>query len=129
MAVAFDNSTSATGLNITSLTPPAFTISSAANLACLTNIYSDTGTMGTITTTLGGVNGAPITGTSVQTSGAAAPPSGSQSCAFTWTGSSQVHVACGVATYTGADQTTPFNNGTSKVYIAPDTVTIQITSN
>lgn len=102
MSVAFDNKVTVTGLNVTTLTTPAFTITSAANVFGVTSLGVQNAVTG-VTASLGGVNGVAIIGclSPAQTFSVPAPPSGSQTATASWTGGAG-HCVLGAATVSGA---------------------------
>src|SRR5882762_5796693 len=102
MSVAFDNKVTVTGINVTTLTTPAFTITSAANVFGVTSLSIQNAVTG-ITASLGGVNGVAIPGcfTPTQTFSMPAPPSGSQTATASWTGGAG-HCVLAAATVSGA---------------------------
>lgn len=119
MAVAYDNLASIGADGVTTLTTGSFTISGAnrvatVGLSAFAIASACTGFSGSV----GGVALSQITGTDtglqtdMQTNllGAIAPATGSQTGSLSWTGACTADIA--VTTYTGADQTTPFTNGT-----------------
>ena len=115
MAVAYDNSVTATGFNVTSVTSGSFTISGSnrAAIVCLRFTTAVTN----LTVTVGGVSGSQITGGTATTASGyhlylwqvIAPAAGSQTASATWT--ETVPVFMTVMTFTGVDQTTPVTNG------------------
>jgi hypothetical protein len=99
-------------------TTPAFVIGTKANRAAMIMIVMVANNLTNITASLGGVPGTLVPGTDTGTATAMRtmifqvinPPSGSQTATVTWSGSAGVDV--GVITVSGANQTTPVNNGT-----------------
>lgn len=101
----------------TSLTTPSFTITSNANRAGVVGV-TDTGSAASITTSIGGVSGTAVTGTSASGTfighrqiihAVIAPPAGSQTASASWTNNDSVTVSA-IAT-SGVNQSTPANNG------------------
>jgi hypothetical protein len=128
MAVVFDNSASITGIGVTTLTPAAFTITALANRAAFMSLGIN-GSISGVSGSVGGVAGVAIAGTlsPPQSFGVTAPPSGSQTATMSWTGAADA--VMGVATASGVDQVTPFNNGTvGTVNASSSTVTITSTN-
>lgn len=134
MAVAFDNTASATVVGGITITTAPFTVTSAANRAALLALSTNNGNNITgITASLGGVTGIAVPGAD---SGATAqralmfrvtaPPSGSQTATISWTGNADGTL--GVVTASGVDQSTPVNNGTSATGSSATTA-VTITSN
>lgn len=121
-SVAYDNSVSVLGTNVTTLTTASFTIGSGSNRAAIAGLSTRSASVnpGTVTTTtVGGVSGTVISGTVLEDANFAStqlwsvinPASGSQTASMTWTNSVQ-GATLGVVTASGVDQTTPANNGT-----------------
>lgn len=117
--VAFDNAiSSGIDFGITKLTTAAFVVGTGPNRAAMIMLAMSANTATNITASLGGVAGTLIPGTdSAKTATARTlifqvvnPPSGAQTATVSWTGA--MNADMGVITVTGADQTTPTNNGT-----------------
>lgn len=114
MSVVADSSQAVGGGGVTTLTTPAFTISSTADRAAMICLESSA-SISAITMSVGGVSGSAITGADSGGAnravifGAIAPPSGSQTATASWTTSS--FAVLGVLVGNGVDQTTAFNNG------------------
>ncbi|MGA1999909.1 MAG: Ig-like domain-containing protein [Terriglobales bacterium] len=136
--VVYDNKVSAGfDFGITRIITPAFTIGTGPNRAAMIMVAMSANTATNITASLGGVNATLIPGTDSGTTASGRtmifqvinPPSGSQNATVSWTGSTNADV--GVITVSGADQTTPTNNGTSFASnsSAAATTSVTITSN
>jgi hypothetical protein len=119
MAVAYDNSVTTGGDGVTNLTTGSFTISGSNRVATISfSAWAITVACTGFSGSVGGVSATQITGTNtglqseVQTNimGVIAPPTGSQTGTMSWTNACTADIA--VMTATGADQTTPFTNGT-----------------
>lgn len=131
-SVAFDNTAVFTVVGGTSNTTPAFIITSNANRAGLLGLSMRQNGATNIVGSIGGTNGALVTGTDSGTAasirtiiyGVTAPPSGSQTANMNWT--SAMDTTLGVVTADGVDQTTPFNNGTTGTGTNP--ISLSITS-
>ena len=103
---------------VTTITTPAFTIGSNPNRAAMIMVAMSANTATNITASLGGVSATLVPGTDSGTTASARtmifqvinPPSGSKTAIVSWTGSMTADV--GVITVSGANQTTPINNGT-----------------
>lgn len=114
MAVAYDNSVTASDFSVTSITTGSFTISGSnrAAFVCLgwfSTVSSVTGSVGGAS--FSAISGATATdGTAVITAYySIAPATGSQTGTASWTTASSVALC--VITATGVDQTTPVNGG------------------
>ena len=115
MAVAFDNVASTSGVAVTTLTTPAFTVGSAANRAVELQFAASADTVG-ITASLGtdpnmtivaGTNGGATTGTVILSRITAL--TGSQTATASWTTSQDVSI--GAITASGVNQTTTMDGG------------------
>ncbi|SRR5258708_27722224 len=135
MSVVYDNSAHVEGQAVTTLTTPAFTITSNTNRAGFIG-FAVNKAITSFTTSLGGVSGVLVAGTdsglinsSIRTVvyGVTAPPSGSQTATASWT--TAADAGLGVSTASGVDQTTPLNNGgTANDQGINPTVSLTITS-
>ena len=135
-SVAYDNSISAQGANITTLTTASFTIGSGSNRAAIAGLSTRSSSVnpGTVTTmTVGGVSGTEIASTLKQLSfittqlwSVISPAAGSQTATMTWT-NSVTDATLGVVTASGVDQTTPANNGTGATGLFTD-LSLAVTS-
>jgi hypothetical protein len=130
-AVAYDNTVTVHGSSVTTLTTAGFVIA-GTNRAAVVGIYSSAA-ITSITTSVGGVSGALVTGTAFAVSGMGtvlygviAPPTGSQTATANWTGS--VIAALGVETAQGVNQATPLTNGTGATQAFGLTVSKAVTS-
>src|SRR3989442_5001360 len=115
MAATFDNKVTVDNFTVTSLTTGAFTVGSGENRAACLALAMYTAITG-VSGSLGGVGASLVASTSVfnnftgsQLWAVIAPPSGSQTATMSWTTASSASLS--VTTVTGADQTTPMNNG------------------
>jgi len=117
MATVFDAQSSTNGTNVTSLSIPAFTVGSGANRAVVAYYLGWNDTIG-VAASLGADPGMSVISgtdgggtTAIVLLGRITTLTGSQTASMSWT-NSQINVVGGVMTFTGANQTTPFNNGT-----------------
>lgn len=138
LGVAFDSKVSSKFFfGVTSITTPAFTITTGANRAAMIMVAMSANTATNITASLGGVPATLVPGTDSGTSApfrtvifqVINPPSGSQKATVSWTGTMNADV--GVIVVNGADQTTPVINGTFAAFPgnAAKTASITIASN
>lgn len=136
--VSFDNKVSSDiQFGVTKITTPAFAIGSNSNRAAMIMVAMDKNTATNVTASLGGVAGTLVPGTDSGTTATSRtmifqvinPPSGSQTAVVSWTNSMNADV--GVITVSGADQTTPVNNGTFAASNSSSTAgtSVTITSN
>lgn len=126
-AVAFDNQASITGSAVTTLTTPAFTITSNPDRAAIVGCNASAGSA--FSYTVGGVAASgQIPGCfsfNILTSVVTAPPSGSQTATAQWTGSATAQF--GVMTFYNVKQATPTNNGTNAA-TSGTTASVAVTS-
>lgn len=132
--IVFDNANSAGAASGTSLSF-TLTVGSGANRAILIGCSFSSKAITGDAVTVAGTNAPAVSGTTA-TNGSnsgmtkmyalAAPASGSDTISITWTGAA-VSV-CGAVSVTGADQTTPVNNGTTNSSAVNAAPTVAITS-
>jgi hypothetical protein len=115
VAAAFDKTATVGGAAVTTLTTPAFTISSVVNRAAMigfTGSNDTTGISGSVggqtVAIVAGTNGGVGTGTVIL--GGVITVSGAQTATASWTTAQDARI--GVNTATAVDQVTPVNNGT-----------------
>ena len=136
--VKYDNKVSSNfQWGVTTITTPAFTVGTGTNRAAMIMVAMSANTATNITASLGGVSGTLVPGTDTAKTASIRtmifqvinPPSGSQTAKVSWTGSTNADV--GVITVSGANQTTPVNNGvfTATNSASAATTSVTITSN
>ncbi len=135
MSVAYDNAASSaitTGVTTVSV---SLTVGSGANRVAIIGLCFMSDTPTGISCSLGGVSGTLVSGTDSGTTDTAEramlfsvvnPPSGSQTATASWTTSATASI--GVITVSGANQSTPTNNGTYSYNGASATNGVTITS-
>lgn len=134
-AVAYDNSNSAGTASATSLSF-SLTIGSGSNRAIAIGCAWSNKAITADAVTVGGTN-APAVANTTATNGSnsdmtkiyalANPASGSQTISISWT--TAAVAVCGAVSVTGADQTTPLNNGNTNTSAANAAPTVSVTSN
>jgi hypothetical protein len=131
--VAYDNSVTVHTFSGTTLTTGSFTISGTNRAASIG--FQFNGSVSGITASCGGVSASAVSGADVTHSISGtravlyrviAPPTGSQTCTASWTGT--VSASMGVITATSVDQTTPMNNGNAVDCGFASTCALTITS-
>ena len=136
MAVAYDNSGETRILTPDTSISFNLTIGSGSNRAIVVALCFDSNAVSGVSVTVGGVSASLVSGTDSGTDtnartmlfGLANPASGSQSISASWTTST--NAIMGAISVTGADQTTPLNNGSVAFDPVPAIApTITITSN
>jgi peptidoglycan/xylan/chitin deacetylase (PgdA/CDA1 family)/uncharacterized membrane protein len=132
--VSFDNKVSSDiQFGVTKITTPAFTVGSGPNRAAMIMVAMSANTATGISASLGGVSATLVPGTDSGTTASGRtvifqvinPPSGPQTAIVSWTGSMTADV--GVITVSGADQTTPINNGAFAAYNSAPSATTSLT--
>ena len=134
MAVAFDVASSASGLSVTSLTTPSFTVGALSNRAAMLCLCERLNTSSAYSGSLGGVAAVVTTGSDSGVSFSRRtqiwelknPPSGSQTATMSWTGAENAEL--GVIVASGVDQADILNNATFTGLEAAGNPSLSITS-
>lgn len=131
MAVAYDNSAVVDDFGAVSLTTPSFTIAGSNRAACLGLTHF--GSISAISGSCGGQSASAISGASlnegtdyIELWKVIAPATGSQTASMSWTTNRSCSLS--VITFTGVDQTTPFDGGTANSTAFGTTVSVSVTS-